>query len=62
MTIPALLATPKAAEFIGMSVSWLEHDRLKTKPEIPFVKIGTRAVRYRLSDLTAFVGDLKAAA
>ena len=56
-----LLATPLAAEFIGMSPSWLEHDRLKTKPEVPFVKIGARAVRYRVVDLLA-VGKLGIAA
>jgi predicted DNA-binding transcriptional regulator AlpA len=56
-----LLATPLAAEFIGMSPSWLEHDRLKTKPEVPYVKIGARAVRYRVVDLLA-VGKLGIAA
>ena len=57
-----LLATGKAAEFIDMSASWLEHDRLKATPEIPFVKIGSRTVRYHLADLLTFVGNLKAAA
>lgn len=56
-----LLSTPLAAEFIGMSPSWLEHDRLKTKPEVPYVKIGARAVRYRVVDLLA-VGKLGIAA
>jgi hypothetical protein len=58
-----LRSTPAAARIIGMSVSWLEHDRQKFRPEIPFVRIGTRAVRYRLTDLLAYaqrrvVGDV----
>ena len=58
-----LRSTPAAARIIGMSVSWLEHDRQKFRPEIPFVRVGTRAVRYRLTDLLAYaqrrvVGDV----
>ncbi len=37
-----------------MSPSWLEHDRGKKHPEIPFVRMGQRNVRYRMSDLTAY--------
>jgi hypothetical protein len=56
-----LLPTPPAAGVIGVSSSWLEHDRLKKEPTIPFVRIGRRMVRYRLSDLLTFVGSLKMA-
>ncbi len=48
------LPTEVAAGVIGMSPSWLEHDRQKAKPEIPFVRIGARSVRYRVSDLLAY--------
>jgi hypothetical protein len=59
-------STPAAARIIGMSVSWLEHDRQKMRPEIPFVRIGDRSVRYRLGDLLAYaqrrvVGDVSSA-
>ncbi len=43
-----------AARIIGMSPSWLAHDRQKPRPEIPFVRIGVRAIRYRVSDLLAY--------
>jgi hypothetical protein len=56
-----LLATSTAAEFIGFSDSWLEKDRLKSQPLVPFVRVG-RTVRYRLADLVAFVDGLSKAA
>lgn len=46
--------TNEAAEILGMSRSWLDHDRQKSEPEIPFIRVGRRAVRYRLSDLLAY--------
>lgn len=46
--------TATAAQFIGMSESWLEHDRLAAHPEIPFSRFGARAVRYRVADLIAY--------
>lgn len=49
-----LLKQPDALDIIGMSRSWLEKDRLKQQPTIPFVKVG-KSVRYRLSNLRAFV-------
>lgn len=51
-----LVTTTTAAEITSLSVSWYEHDRLKLKPTVPFVKIG-RAVRYRLSDLLALMEE-----
>jgi hypothetical protein len=47
--------TAAAASLIGMSPSWLEHDRMNMRPEIPYVRIGRRAVRYRVADLIAYV-------
>jgi predicted DNA-binding transcriptional regulator AlpA len=46
--------TAEAAEILGMSRSWLDHDRQKIQPDIPFVRVGRRAVRYRVSDLLAY--------
>lgn len=45
-----LLTTADAAQFLGVSKAFLERDRW-AGARIPFIKVGTRAVRYRLSDL-----------
>ena len=50
----ALKDTGDAARILGMSRSWLDHDRQKVHPDIPFVRVGRRAVRYRVSDLLAY--------
>ncbi|MEA2078737.1 MAG: helix-turn-helix domain-containing protein [Pseudomonadota bacterium] len=50
----ALLTTTEAASYLGMSKAFLERDRW-AGARIPFLKVGSRAVRYRLSDLEAFL-------
>jgi predicted DNA-binding transcriptional regulator AlpA len=49
-----LLSTPQAAKFLNVSLAFLERDRW-AGARIPFVKIGSRAVRYRLDDLEAYI-------
>lgn len=49
-----LLTTKQAAEILGVSVAFLERDRW-AGARVPFIKIGSRAVRYRLSDLLAYI-------
>ncbi len=49
-----LLTTKEAARFLGVSAAFLERDRW-AGAEIPFVRVGSRAVRYQLSELEAFV-------
>lgn len=49
-----LLNTVEAAQFLGVSKAFLERDRCYTA-RIPFVKVGSRAVRYRMSDLTGYI-------
>lgn len=49
-----LLSTPQAAKFLNVSIAFLERDRW-AGARIPFVKIGSRAVRYRLDDLEAHI-------
>ena len=41
-----LISTKEAAEFLGVSPEFLERARWAGKPEIPFVRVGERAVRY----------------
>ncbi|MFK5950222.1 MAG: helix-turn-helix domain-containing protein [Methylococcales bacterium] len=49
-----LLTTEQAANFICMSKAFLEKDRW-AGARIPFIKVGSRAVRYRLSDLDTYL-------
>ncbi len=51
-----LLTTKEAARFLGVSEAFLERDRW-AGAEIPFVRVGSRAVRYQLSALEAFVNS-----
>ncbi len=43
--MPALLDTSAAARLLGLSKSFLEHDRLRPALGIPYIKLGG-AVRY----------------
>jgi excisionase family DNA binding protein len=49
-----LLSTKEAARYLGVSAAFLERDRW-AGARIPFVRVGTRVVRYRLADLDAFI-------
>jgi len=49
-----LLNTLQAAQFLGLSKAFLERDRW-AGAKVPFIKIGARAVRYRLDDLQAYI-------
>jgi predicted DNA-binding transcriptional regulator AlpA len=49
-----LLNTKEAATLLGVSKAFLERDRW-AGARIPFIKIGSRAVRYLLSDLEAYI-------
>lgn len=50
----SLLRTKEAASYLGVSMAFLERDRW-AGARIPFIKVGSRAVRYRLSDLDSFL-------
>jgi len=55
-----LLPTKEAARLLDVSTAFLERDRWNGKrtgsgPLVPFVKIGNRAIRYRLRDLQAHI-------
>ena len=49
-----LLNTQQAAEYLCVSIAFLERDRW-AGAKVPFIKIGSRAVRYRISDLLSFI-------
>lgn len=49
-----LLNTIQAAKFLGLSKAFLERDRW-AGAKVPFIKIGDRAVRYRMQDLETYI-------
>ena len=51
-----LITTKEAAEFLGVSAAFLQRDRTD-ETEIPYVKVGRRAIRYKLSDLHSYIDD-----
>ena len=54
-----LLTTKEAAAYLGVSAAFLERDRW-AGARIPFVRVGSRAVRYRLGELENYVaGQLR---
>ncbi len=49
-----LITTEEAAQRLGVSKAFLERDRW-AGARIPFIRIGARAVRYRVSDLDHYI-------
>lgn len=49
-----LLNTKQAANYLGVSAAFLERDRW-AGARIPFVRLGTRSIRYRCEDLDHFI-------
>lgn len=49
-----LLNTQQAAAVLGVSKAFLERDRW-AGARIPFIRVGSRAVRYRMSDINAYI-------
>ena len=49
-----LLTTKEAAVILGVSVAFLERDRW-AGARVPFMQVGSRAIRYRYSDLLAYI-------
>lgn len=54
MTGNELLTTVEAAAFLCVSKAFLERDRW-AGARIPFVRVGSRAVRYRRQDLERYI-------
>lgn len=50
----ALLNTKQAAEYLCVSAAFLERDRW-AGARIPFIRLGTRSIRYRQADLDGFI-------
>jgi predicted DNA-binding transcriptional regulator AlpA len=52
-----LLKTKDAAKMLGVSHQFLERDRWlnPNNPRVPYVRVGSRSVRYSLHDLEEYV-------
>ncbi|MDJ0709567.1 MAG: helix-turn-helix domain-containing protein [Woeseiaceae bacterium] len=51
-----LLTTKQAAKYLGVSMAFLERDRW-AGAQVPFVRIGSRTVRYLKSDLEEYIRE-----
>jgi len=51
-----LLTTKEAASFLGVSPAFLERDRW-ANVVVPYVRVGSRTVRYQLTELEAYVNS-----
>jgi excisionase family DNA binding protein len=51
-----LLTTKQAAELLCVSEAFLERDRW-AGARIPFIKVGARAIRYRLQDIEKYLTE-----
>ena len=56
MAASELLTTAEAASYLCVSKAFLERDRW-AGARIPFVRVGSRAVRYRRVDLEAYISQ-----
>jgi predicted DNA-binding transcriptional regulator AlpA len=56
------LASPDAARYIGMSDSWLRQSRMASRGDgPPFLRVGSRAVRYLRGDLDEWLNRRRCA-
>jgi hypothetical protein len=54
---PLLVSEKEAARLLGVSVAMLVANRFRGQPLLPFVRLGKRAIRYRLADIEALIGQ-----
>ena len=52
--IPGLIKQSEAASYLGLSEATLERDRWRGG-DIPYIKIGPRAIRYDLDELNTYI-------
>ena len=53
-----LLTSAQAAEYLCVSQAFLERDRW-AGAKVPYIQVGSRAVRYRKVDLDKFIDERK---
>lgn len=52
---PLLVSEKSAAKLIGVSAAMLIAGRFQKRPVLPFVRVGSRSIRYRLADINDFI-------
>ncbi len=52
---PLLVCEKAAAKLIGMRPSSLISGRFRGRPILPYVKMGPRAIRYRLAEIHEYI-------
>jgi hypothetical protein len=62
--MPRRLPSKRAAEFIGVPVTFLERDRYEagqtgTPPKIPFLRLGHRTILYDVDDLEGYLASCR---
>lgn len=50
-----LISEQRTAQLIGVSAAMLIAGRFRKAPILPFVRVGKRAIRYRLTDIREFI-------
>lgn len=55
VVIDPLLTSAQVAEALGVNEGTLQNWRVSGRYPLPYVKIGDRCVRYRTSDVQAFI-------
>ena len=61
MTVEKLLTPREASEILGVPVQTLAHWRTTRLVQVPYFKIGGKHVRYRASELAAWIDAQKVA-
>jgi len=57
MIDPKLLNTKQAAEYLSVSVSYLQKDR-QDKKSVPFIRLASNIVRYNKDELDEYIKKL----
>ena len=52
---PLLVCEKVAAKLIGVSAAMLVAGRFQKRPLLPFVRVGSRTIRYRVADINDFI-------
>jgi hypothetical protein len=52
---PLLVCEKAAAKLLGVSAARLVAGRFQKRPLLPFVRVGSRSIRYRVADINDFI-------
>ena len=52
---PLLVTEKAAARLLGVSDGMLVARRFQKRPLLPFIRVGSRSIRYRMADINDFI-------